>query len=309
MIHVRTPLIESDTLGRLLGARVFLKLEALQPVGSFKARGIGRLCETLRARGVARFVSSSGGNAGLAVAYAGRRLGAEVTVFVPSSTPAMMLDQLRAEGARIEVAGQVWDDAHAAALQAAADSGAGYVHPFDAEEIWDGHATLVDELADQLPLAPDAVVLSVGGGGLLCGTARGLAAHGWGTVPLVAAETEGAASLAAAIRAGELVTLPRIDTVALTLGARTVTGEALAWAQRRPVLPWVVSDAAAVEACSRFASDHRLLVEPACGAALSAIYQRAPALAGARSVVVIVCGGAGVSPELLAGWRARVGLG
>jgi L-serine/L-threonine ammonia-lyase len=303
MIHIRTPLVESDALGRVLGARVFLKLEALQPVGSFKARGIGLLCQRMRARGVARFVSSSGGNAGLAVAYAGRRLGVEVTVFVPSSTPPMMLDKLRAEGAHIEVAGQVWDDAHAAAVTAAAQTGAGYVHPFDSEEIWEGHATLVDEIAEDLPQPPGAVVLSVGGGGLLCGTARGLAAHGWGAVPLVAAETEGAASLAASIRAGELVTLPRIDTVATTLGARTVAREALAWAGRRPVVPWVVSDAVAIDACCRFADDHRLLVEPACGAALSAVYQRAPALTALSSVVVIVCGGAGVSPELLASWR------
>jgi L-serine/L-threonine ammonia-lyase len=149
-------------------------------------------------------------------------------------------------------------------------------------------------------------VLSVGGGGLLCGVALGLERRGWGDVPIIAAETEGAASYAAALRAGAPVTLDRIATVAVTLGARTVAAEAVRWAARRPIVPFVTSDAAAVEACWSFANDHRLLVEPACGAALAAVYQHSPALAGAPSVLVIVCGGSGVTMERLQHWRNGV---
>jgi L-serine/L-threonine ammonia-lyase len=306
VIHVRTPLVESEALGRILGRRVLLKLEALQPGGSFKIRGIGLRCERLRAAGVRRFVSSSGGNAGLAVAHAGRRLGVPVTVFVPESTPPMMRDRIRAEGAEVEVRGRGWDEAHQAALQIAEQTGAGYLHPFEGTDVWEGHATMIDEVADE-GARPGAVVLSVGGGGLLCGVAMGMHRHGWTDIPIVAAETEGAASLAAAMSAGRLVTLDRITSLATTLGARTVSPEALAWTRRHPVSAWTVSDRQAVDACWRFAQDHRLLVEPACGAALSAVYERAEPLAAADPVLVIVCGGAGVTPELLAGWRAAVG--
>lgn len=96
--------------------------------------------------------------------------------------------------------------------------------------------------------------------------------------------------------------------MAVTLGARTVAAEALAWSRRHPVVSWVVSDRTAVEACTRFAEDHRVLVEPACGAALSAVYERAAPLSGRDPVVVVVCGGASASPGLLADWQRRVGV-
>jgi L-serine/L-threonine ammonia-lyase len=81
---------------------------------------------------------------------------------------------------------------------------------------------------------------------------------------------------------------------------------ALAWTSRHPITPWAVSDRAAVDACLRFADDHRILVEPACGAALSTVYDRAQPLAGREPILVIVCGGAGVSLELLKAWDNRV---
>jgi len=81
---------------------------------------------------------------------------------------------------------------------------------------------------------------------------------GWADVPILAVETSGADSFAAAVAAGRLVTLPAITSIATTLGARTVAGEALAWARRREIIPWVVSDGDAVGACLRFADDHRV---------------------------------------------------
>ena len=90
------------------------------------------------------------------------------------------------------------------------------------------------------------------------------------------------------------------------LGARTVAAEALAWTRRHPITSWVVTDAEAVEACVRFADDHRVLVEPACGAALAAVYGRAEPLDGRDPIVVIVCGGAGVSRRLLEQWSQAI---
>jgi L-serine/L-threonine ammonia-lyase len=299
-VHVVTPLVRSTPLSAAAGAEVWLKLEALQPSGSFKLRGVGLACRRAKDRGATAIVSSSGGNAGLAAAVAGRALGLPVTVVVPATTAPRMRGLLAAEGAAVRVEGSVWDEAHAAATALAAETGAFLVHPFEGEDLWEGHATLVAEAAAQGP-RPDAVVCAVGGGGLLGGVLRGLAAQGWADVPVVAAETEGAASFAASWAAGAVVTLPAITSVATSLGARRVSEAVFAEARRRDVRPVGVSDADALAACARFADDHRLLVEPACGAALAPVYGRAAALRGARTVWVVVCGGAAVTLAQLAG--------
>ncbi|WP_293273952.1 pyridoxal-phosphate dependent enzyme [Nannocystis sp.] len=300
-----TPLWDSEPLARALGVPVYLKMEALQPCGSFKIRGLGAVCAARVAAGARRLLCSSGGNAGLAVAYAGRRLGVPVTVVVPRSTTAWARERIAAEGAAVVEHGAAWAEAHAYALENMSE-GTAYVHPFDDPEIWEGHAPMIDEAAVQLASytgePPGAVVVAVGGGGLLCGVLLGMQRVGWGAVPVLAVETTGAASLAAAIAADALVSLAKIDTLATTLGAARVAAEALTWTRRRPVQAWQVSDAAAVVACERFLDDHRVLVEPACGAGLSAIYDAAAPLRGRSSVLVIVCGGAGVSLALLRAW-------
>ncbi len=303
--HVVTPLWESQPLGAVLKVPVWLKMEAFQPTGSFKARGMGAACRAAAERGVRRVVCSSGGNAGYSVAFAGRQLGLDVTIVVPETTSPRAQELIRGEGAKLIVRGASWDDAHAFALELAREEQAAYVHPFDDPQVWSGHASMVREMAEQGP-KPGAVVVSVGGGGLLCGLVEGMHAVGWNDVPVLAVETKGADSFAAAMQAGKLVTLDRISSIATTLGARTVTPKALAWARRHPITPWVVSDRAAVDACLRFADDHRVLVEPACGAALAAGYDRAQPLEGRSPVVFIVCGGAGVTRELLEQWKKKV---
>jgi L-serine/L-threonine ammonia-lyase len=287
-------------LSRRAGCDVWLKLEALQPTGSFKLRGLGHACQAHLERGAARFVSSSGGNAGLAVAYAGRRLGVPVLVVVPESTAERARALIRAQGAELLVHGRSWQEANdrACSLLEARDA---FLHPFDDPLLWAGHSTLVDEVVAQGP-KPEAVVLAVGGGGLLCGVMEGLHRHDWADVPVVAVETAGADSFAQSLAAGRLVELPAITSLATSLGARRVAGQALAWARRHPVRSVVVSDRAAVRACLAFQDDHRLLVEPACGAALAAVYQGEAALQGFRSLLVVVCGGAGTTLDQLRAW-------
>lgn len=301
---VETPLWESEPLQGILGAPVLLKMEALQPCGSFKIRGLGRVCATRVAGGATRLWCSSGGNAGLAVAYAGRRLNVPVTVVVPSTTSAWARAGIAAQGAEVVEHGAAWHAAHTYALEHMSE-GAAYVHPFDDPEVWAGHAPMIGEVARQ-GTRPAAVVVTVGGGGLMCGVLSGMHAVGWTDVPVFAVETAGAASLAAAMAAGEVVAIERVTSLATTLGARAVAAEALAWTRRHPVRSLVVSDRAAVQACMRFADDHRVLVEPACGAGLSVIYDRAPELRDLGGpVLVIVCGGAGVSLALLRAWDER----
>ncbi len=304
-LHTITPLWESRPISAAAGLKVWLKMEALQPSGSFKARGMGEACLVAREAGAQRVVCASGGNAGYAVAYAGQQLHLDVTIIVPQTTPARSRELIQSTSAQLLVHGSAWDEAYAHAVTLAEQTGAINIHPFDDPRVWRGHASLVREIAEA-GIRPGAMVLSVGGGGLLCGVAEGLHSLGWTDVPIVAVETDGAASFAQSVQASRLVTLDRITSIATTLGARTVAQQALDWTRRHPIVPWVISDRAAVDACLRFADDHRVLVEPACGAALAAGYLRAPALIDRDPVVIVVCGGVGVTRELLQKWDEQV---
>lgn len=289
-LHIETPLLESRAMSVNTGRSVWLKLDALQPPGSFKIRGIGYACETYLARGARRFVSSSGGNAGLAVAYAGRRLGVPVTVVVPETTTESAKELLKLEKAEVIVHGASWQEANAFAQSLIGASDA-FLHPFDDPLLWQGHATLIDEVS-RSGLKPDAVVLSVGGGGLMSGVVEGLHRNGWNDIPVFAVETTGAASFHAAVSAGHTVELEQITSIATSLGAKRICDKAFQWSKHHPIHSVVVSDLSALMACERFLDDHRILVEPACGASLAAVYENAPELENFSNILVVVCGGA-----------------
>uniref|UniRef100_A0A7M4EI21 L-serine ammonia-lyase n=1 Tax=Crocodylus porosus TaxID=8502 RepID=A0A7M4EI21_CROPO len=210
LFHVVTPVLQSLALSKAAGTKVFMKMENVQPSGSFKIRGIGYFCQEAAKKGCKHFVCSSGGNAGLATAYAAKKLGIPATIVVPSSTSEAVSQKLKEHGAEVEVFGKVWDDANNRALALAETEGWSNIHPFDHPLIWKGHASLVRELKDSLDTKPGAIVLSVGGGGLLAGVVAGLQDVGWLDVPIIAVETRGADSFNAAVRAGQLVTLPDI---------------------------------------------------------------------------------------------------
>lgn len=298
-LYIETPTLLSEPLSLMADKPVWLKLEALQPSGSFKLRGVSLLCQQELAKGARGFVSSSGGNAGIAVAYVGRKLGVHVRVVVPETTSEVARQLIRAQGAELIVHGESWFEANAYVQESLAADEA-FIHPFDHPLLWQGHSSLIDEVA-QLGIKPGAVVLSVGGGGLLCGAVEGMQRVGWLDVPVLAMETEGADSFAAARAAGKAVRLPAITSIASSLGARQVCDQALVWADEHPVISQVVNDAAALRACERLLRDHRLLVEPACGAALAAITESSKHLQSAESVLVIVCGGVTMTDVQLRG--------
>lgn len=287
-LSINSPLLESLALGQLNHTRIWMKMESMQPSGSFKIRGIGHACEYHVARGAKRFVSSSGGNAGLAVAYAGRQLGVPVTVVVPESTSARARYLLELEGAEVKVHGKIWAEANELARSLLGEHDA-FIHPFDDPLLWEGHASMIDEVVAS-GLRPDAVILSVGGGGLLSGVHKGLQRNEL-DIPIFAAETAGMSSLKASIEAGKLVSIPEVTGVATSLGAQQVAQQAFNLTKERYIIPVTVSDQQAVDACLAFLDDHRALVEPACGASLAVLYQQLVDLRDMNNVLVIVCGG------------------
>lgn len=304
-LHIESPLVESSVLSARTGRSIWLKLESSQPGGSFKIRGIGHACSEHARRGARKFVLSSGGNAGIAAAYAGRQLGIPVTVVVPQTTTERAKERIRDEHAEVIVHGASWQEANAKAQSLLGNQDV-FLHPFDDALVWEGHATLIDEIA-RSSVKPDAIVLSVGGGGLLCGVAEGLRRNLWADIPLFAVETVGADSYAQAIRAGARVELPSISSIATSLGARRVCQQAFDLAQRHPIQTIVVSDLQAVQACLSFHEHHRTLVEPACGASLAMIADRSSLLRDFQTVLVVVCGGTGVTLEQLEQWRRQLG--
>jgi L-serine/L-threonine ammonia-lyase len=299
-LHIETPLIKSRALSLKTARTVLLKLEGLQPSGSFKLRGVGFACEEHKRRGARRFVTASGGNAGYAVAYAGRELGIAVTVVVPQTTSERAKALIRGEEADVVVHGASFAESNGYALSILGDGDA-YLPAFDDPLLWEGHATVVDEIARQTE-RPDLLVCSVGGGGLLAGVVEGLRRVGWSDIPVLAVETEGAASYDEALRAGAPVALPKIQSVATSLGANKVAERIVTLAREHPIRNCLVTDAEAVQGSVTLLEEHRLLTEPACGASVAALARVPEHFPNAQRIVVIACGGVGTTSQQLLEW-------
>ncbi|WP_432943902.1 threonine ammonia-lyase IlvA [Kribbella sp. CA-253562] len=214
-VAVRTPLQRNPRLSARTGADVWLKREDLQIGRSYKLRGaynlIAQLGDVEKKAGV---VCASAGNHGQGLAYSCHTLGVHGRVYVPRTTPRQKRDRIAAlGGTQVEViiTGDSYDDAAAAALAEAAATGATLVPAFDDPRTVAGQGTLAVELVEQLGHAPDVLVVPVGGGGLIAGVATYLAERHPG-VRIVGVEPAGAASMAAALAAGEPVTLPQLDS-------------------------------------------------------------------------------------------------
>uniref|UniRef100_A0A1A8ND72 L-serine ammonia-lyase n=3 Tax=Nothobranchius rachovii TaxID=451742 RepID=A0A1A8ND72_9TELE len=315
--HLNTPLLESVSMSKLLGTTVYMKMENSQPSGSFKIRGIGHLCQQLsgRSRGV---VCASGGNAGMAAAYVARKMGVPATIVVPSSSPQLVVRRLQDEGATVRIVGKVWDDANAEALRLSESEGLTFVPPFDHPLLWEGHASMIAEVSASLGsgVKPGAILLSVGGGGLLCGVIQGMKDVGWMDVPIIAIETVGADCLNAAIKAGKVVTLDGITSEAKCLGAKTVCQRAFEYSRsgEPKIISELVTDQQALTAIDTFLDEERVLVEMACGAALAAVYSglisrlqeqgRLPT--PLRPLLVIVCGGSSINMGELSALKEKL---
>ncbi len=291
--HVRvTPVVAVEAAA--FGAAATLKLECLQHAGSFKPRGAFNriLAAAVPESGV---IAASGGNHGLAVAFAARALGYRAEVFVPEIATPVKQQRLRELGAVLTVTGRDYAEAFAACEARRRLSGALLVHAYDQPEVLAGQGTTAREFEAQAPDL-DTVLVAVGGGGF----AGGIAAWFQGRVRVVAVEPETSCALQAAMEAGAPVDVSVSGIAADSLGARRVGTLAFEQARRHVEQVVLVSDAAIRQAQRALWRELRVVAEPGGATALAALASGAYRPAAGERVGVLVCG-ANCDPGSVAG--------
>ena len=291
----RTPLIASPDLSLLAGCEVHLKLENLQRTGAFKLRGaVNRLLQldaTDRAKGV---VTASAGNHGQGVAVAAATLGIPACVVLPRGVPLAKLTAIQRAGAEVVITGSGYDEAYAAATEIATKRGAVYIHAFDDPAVIAGQGTVAREMLEDRPDL-DAIVVPVGGGGLLAGSALAIAeAHA--TTRLIGVQAAGASAFADAMRTGSVVA-GGAATIADGIAVREPAERTIAIARANGTTLRIVTDEAIARAMVLLLERHKLLAEAAGAAGVAAVLDGIPELAGKR--VGIVISGGNIDPNLL----------
>jgi threonine dehydratase len=285
----RTPIMEA-ALAAAPGARVFFKLEFTQHAGSFKSRGAfnNLLSRKVPAAGV---TAASGGNHGIAVAQAAKRLGCSARIFVPEISAKVKVDAIRSTGCELIIGGARYADAQVSCDAYASESGALLVHPIDSVPTISGQGTLAKEWEeghralgwDKL----DTVLVGVGGGGLIAG----MAAWWRGRVKVVSVEPEGSRCLQAALHAGHPVDVPVESIAADSLGARRAGDLVFEIAKYAIADSILVADDAIKQAQQLLLRDYRIISEPGGAAALGALISARYKPQQGERVGVLLCGG------------------
>jgi threonine dehydratase len=283
-----TPLLALD--GPPSSCRVWLKLEFLQHTGTFKARGAFNRILAAQEQGAldpaVGVVVASGGNAGLANAYAARELGVPATVFVPTSAPAVKVEKLRTYGATVVLHGSEYAAAYEAAREHADRSGAIYCHAYDQPEIAAGAGTVGLELLEQLQGEVDTVIVAVGGGGLMAGVAAAIE----GRARVVGVEPETIPTLRAALDAGGPVDVSVSGVAADSLGARRLGQIAYEVAARTRVSSLLVTDRDIIAARHLLWDQYRIVVEHGAATALAALTSGTYQPDAQERIAVVLCG-------------------
>jgi threonine dehydratase len=282
----RTPLIETDGADfGLPGGRLSFKLELLQHSGSFKARGAftNLLIREVPRAGV---VAASGGNHGVAVAYAAKQLGIAAKIFVPTVTSPAKLARLEEYGADVTIVGERYADALAASMRWRAENGAMAIHAYDQIETLLGQGTVALELEAQLP-ETETLLVAVGGGGLIGGIA------GWygGRVKIVGVEPSASPTLFRALEAGRPVDTEAGGIAADSLAPRRVGELMFPIAQQFVERVVLVSDEAILNAQAALWRVLRVAAEPGGAAAFAALLSGVYVPGPGERVSVVVCGG------------------
>jgi threonine dehydratase len=249
---------------------VWLALEFMQHTGSFKARGAANFIQAHRDAGTlpeAGVTIASGGNAGLACAWAAQQHGIRATVFLPANAPQVKVAKLRSYGADVQLVGSEYAEALAVCEEFATATGALTSHAYDHPLIAAGAGTLLEEIRQQIP-GVDTVIVAVGGGGLFAGVATAAQHHG---IRTIAVEPEHCRALNAALEAGHLVDVTVESIAADSLGARRTSAMALHAGQQDRTHSVLVPDAEIVRARQTLWDHRRIAVEYGAATALAAL--------------------------------------
>lgn len=261
-IILNTNLIYSPYFSKTTGNSVYFKPENMQVTGAYKVRGacykVSLLSEEERARGL---VTASAGNHAQGVAFAASRIGVPATIVMPETTPLVKVNNTRDYGARVILEGSCFDDCAAIADRLTAEEGLTYVHPFNDLDVATGQGTIAYEIFKDLPDV-DAILVPIGGGGLAAGVSTLTKLLNPG-VQVIGVEPTGAASMKAAVQAGEPVTLPKVETIADGVAVRTVGDKVLPYVARNVDQILTIDDGELVEAFLDMMEKHKMVVENA----------------------------------------------
>ena len=296
--HIRhTPLIEAKALSApITEAELWLKLECLQVTGSFKARGAtNKLMATPPEEMALGVTTASGGNHGLAVARAAKLAGVPATIFVPANVAPAKVDKLRKWGAAVEIVGSVWNETNLSALAFARDHGCAYFHPFADPYVVAGQGTLALELLEQQPDL-DAVLIAIGGGGLITGMAVALKALK-PAIRIIGIEPTGAPTFHASMAAGHVVKLDKVTTRVATMACAETDRAVFATARSLIDEIVLIDDDDMVDAARWLWLEMGLAADLSGAAAAAALRKGVLRFSRGEKICALVCG---AGPEGLA---------
>lgn len=261
-ILLPTHLVASPYFSSKTGGNIYFKPENMQMTGAYKVRGacfkMSTLSEEQKARGV---VTASAGNHAQGVAFGARNFGMKATVIMPEATPLVKVNNTRDYGAKVILDGACFDDSAATAARMAQEEGLTYIHPFNDLTVATGQGTIAYEIFQDLPDV-DIILAPIGGGGLISGVAtlaKLLNPH----VRIIGVEPTGAASMQAALEAGDIVTLPSADTIADGVAVRTVGDKVFPYVMENVDEVITVDDTELVSAFIDMMEKHKMIVENA----------------------------------------------
>lgn len=259
-VTLPTELVYSEYLSRQTGGRIYLKPENMQYTGAYKVRGayykISTMSEEERERGL---ITASAGNHAQGVAFAAQKFGCRATIVMPTVTPLIKVNRTKNYGAEVVLHGDVYDDACAYALKLAEEEGLTFVHPFDDLEVATGQGTIAMEIIQELPTV-DYILVPVGGGGLITGVST-LAKMLNPKIKVIGVEPAAAASLKAALEAGEPVTLPSANTIADGTAVKRVGEKVFPYIQENVDDIITVEDDELIGAFLDMVENHKMIVE------------------------------------------------
>jgi threonine dehydratase len=304
-----TPLERASRLSTRLGNEIYIKREDLQPVFSFKLRGaynkIANLTREELARGV---ITASAGNHAQGVALAGQRLGVRAVIVMPTTTPPIKINAVRALGGEIVLIGDGYDDAYAHAKKLEAEQGLSFVHPFDDPDVIAGQGTVAMEILRQHRGPIDAVFIPVGGGGLLAGMAVYIK-HLFPEIKVIGVEASESACLRAALDAGERVRLPQVGLFADGVSVKLVGEEPFRLARDYVDDVIVVDTDAICAAIKDIFDDTRSITEPAGALATAGLKAYAAREGWQGKTLITISSGANMNFDRLRHVAERAELG